>query len=143
MMSKSITGGYYKSVNNGAGKEKSLKTNRALHTREQNIPAYIIEYRPEKKNATVNVAFFPVLWYDSNTLYKKQVVFSIGKYKKDNGADEKNRVKQKDVRRNAADDVISEQRRKNDKCSEPQTHGNEKDEHHAARGTEKTTREPD
>lgn len=28
MMNKSITGGYYKSVNNGAGKEKSLQTNR-------------------------------------------------------------------------------------------------------------------
>lgn len=143
MMSKSITGGYYKSVNNGAGKEKSLKTNRSPCTREQNIPAYIIEYRPEKKNATVNVAFFPVLWYDSNTLYKKQVVFSIGKYKKDNDADKKNRVRQKDVRRNAADDIISQQRRKNDKCSKPQTRGNEKDEHHAAHGTEKTAREPD
>ncbi len=68
MMNKSITGGYYKSVNNGAGKEKSLQTNRHAVRTAAYLPVYIIEYRPEKKNATVNVAFFPVLWYDSNTL---------------------------------------------------------------------------
>ena len=68
MMNKSITGGYYKSVNNGAGKEKSLQTNRHAVCTAAYLPVYIIEYRPEEKNATVNVAFFPVLWYDSNTL---------------------------------------------------------------------------
>lgn len=138
MMSKSITGGYYKSVNNRAGKEKSLKTNRLLRTRQQNIPVYIIEYRYEKKNATVNVAFFPVLWYDSNTLYKKQVVFSIGKYKKDEYADKKDRVKKENVCRNAAD-KLSEQWHENDKCGSSQAHGNKKDKHGAAHRTKKET----
>ena len=40
------------------------------------------------------------------------MVFSIGKYKKDKHADKKDRVKQKNVRRNAADS-FSEQRHEN------------------------------
>ena len=37
MMNKSITGGYYKSVNNSTGKEKSLQTNRHVVAHGQNI----------------------------------------------------------------------------------------------------------
>ena len=103
-------------------------------------PVYIIEYRPEKKNATVNVAFFPVLWYDNNTLFQKQVVFSIGKYKKDNNADEKNRVKEKNVCWNAADS-FPKRRHENDKRGEPQAHGNEKDKHYAAHSAQKRNTE--
>lgn len=53
------------------------------------------------------------------------MVFSIGKYKKDKHADKKDRVKQKNVRRNAADS-FSEQRHENNQYGGPQAHGNRK-----------------
>ncbi|MGM9623363.1 MAG: hypothetical protein ACI3X2_08600, partial [Butyricicoccus porcorum] len=59
--SKSITGGYYKSMNNC----KRLKNSFAISVKNTEFLGFcslsIIEYRPRGKNATGNMAIFPVL----------------------------------------------------------------------------------
>ena len=68
------------------------------------------------------------------------MVFSIGKYKKDKHADKKDRVKQKNVRRNAADS-FSEQRHENNQYGGSQAHGNRKNRLCAPQCAEKTDTE--